>query len=498
MKPWRLALVLAVVVFALGALATWDEWQTKKDDEAKKTENRLTLMKPEDVTELAYATKGNTEITAAEKGGVETKSKVEAYELTAVKNDGKWQLTKPVAALGDQEGISGLLKTLTDYSYTKDLGIGKEKWAEYGLQDPLRTVTMKATGAKPEALTIYVGNKAPVGYSVYFRTDKSDHVYMGSQHLLTSTSRSLFEFRDKTVVKIDEAGIKTLSYKRKNQESIGLSKADGKWAIATPSRLEADAAEVRDFIEEVNALRASNFIDKPDPALQAAFAAPDLELTWQGETGAPTTLRFTEKDDTFYASFDPAQRAFVLAKDQKAKLAKDLTHFRNRRILDQKLMADIQQVQIDGDTYKNFGGEWYKPGEEKDKTKEQGHLRAFVVDLEFAKTDDFLAPTDAQVKKAEGAAPQHRITLTPKAGSPMTLDLYAADAADQYLVKVSGAPYVYRVAKSAFNSMTPAKATAAPAESSGDGDASRDEGSADDGFGDDKLHLDEEGDAPTG
>ena len=93
-----------------------------------------------------------------------------------------------------------------------------------------------------------VGGKAPVGYDVYLKTDHSPEVLMGSQHLLTSTAKSLYELRDKSLVKIDESQLQTLTYKRLGQDAIVFKKDQGKYVITQPAGVEGDSAEIKDYV----------------------------------------------------------------------------------------------------------------------------------------------------------------------------------------------------------------------------------------------------------
>ena len=138
-----------------------------------------------------------------------------------------------------------------------------------------------------------------------------------------------------------------------------------------------------------------------------------------------------------------------------------MSRFRNRRILT-SAQTEATTLKIDGDTFVNVNGNWYTEAAAKDldpsgkpKAEEAAHVRTLMVDLEFAKTDEFLRNDDPAVSTKLGKAPEHRITITPRAGGEIALDLFTADgAADKYLVRVSGAPVVYRVPRSSFASMT--------------------------------------------
>ncbi len=501
MKTWRVAGVLAVVFLALGGLATWDEWQTKRDQIAEGQKNRLVEIKPEEVAEVEYASSGRPEVPAAPDGEATATQPVAAK---AVKRDGKWHLVTPVEALADARQIDALIHTITDYTYTKEVADGKDQWAEFGLANPLRHVTLRTAGASPRSFTVYLGNKVPVGYNVYFRTSDSDKIYMGSQHLLTSTNKAAFDFRDKTLTLLDGSKVRKLTYRQRGQAAIEVTRSEGKWQIVKPEVLPADGDEIQDFISVIARTKVAAFDDKPSAELQQAFVDPEYEVTWQDDSGAATTLKVIDREGRLSASFAPSQLVFGMPDEMRIKLRRDLLHFRNRRIFDGQILG-IKKVDIDGQAYANVQGNWYKadvaakfdasgtfPGGAQNAPAEEAHVRAFLVDVEFAKTTSFVSPDDP-VAKSLNAAPQHRIVLSydDPAKAPLTLELFHADpdasGKQHYLVRTTGAPFIYRVPKTTFNSMWPsASKSVAPDEAP----------ASDENFLDDEEGLDLNG--PTG
>lgn len=469
MRQLKTVLALAVVLLALGGIATWDEWKTKKDKEAEKTQNRVVDIKPEDVIELDYASKATTAADGAEKTD-DPASASGQVDVSAVKKDGLWRLTKPVDVLADSQTIDGLVKAISEYSYAKVITSSRDQWAEYGLLEPARHVTLRTGGDSPRTISVYFGSKAPVGYDVYLRTSLDDRVVIGSQHILMATSKVLNDFRDKTLLKIEEPKLKNFTYTHKGEPAVEIAKADGRYQIAKPEALEADGAAVRDYVEDLNAIKVANFFDQPDDATKKAFESPDYQLTWQHETGEASTLKIADKDGKLLAAFDPTQRVYVLPDDYKAKIGKDLNHFRNRRVLEPESL-DAKTVEIDGEVYQSVEGTWYVQadaakfddkgkfkGDPKDKPAEKANIRAFMVDLEFAKTDRFLPLDDPSAKALE--VPEHRLTLKyhDAAKPALVIDFYKAPGVDdKYLVKRSGGKYIYRVAKSTLNSLKPGK-----------------------------------------
>ncbi len=500
MKQIKTAGILAVVLLVLGGLATWDEWKTKKDQEAEKTQNRFAEIKPGDVIELDYVSKATTPEDGAEKSDEPAKTEGQV-DVSAVKKDGIWRLTKPVDVLADAQTIDGLVKTIAEYSYTKVITSSRDQWKEFGLLEPTRHVTLRTGGDNPKTLTVYFGSKSPIGYNVYLRTSLDDRVVMGSQHVLMSTSKLLNDFRDKKLLQIEEQKLKNLTYVHKGEPAVEIAKTDGKYAIVKPEILEADGAAVRDFVDDLNAIKVANFLDQPDEATKKALATPDYQITWQHETGEASTLKVSDQDGKLLAAFDPNQRVYLLPDDYKARIAKDLNHFRNRRIFEPDSL-DAKTVEIDGNTFQNIEGNWYAAadaaqfddkgkfkGEAQDKPAEKANIRAFMVDLEFAKTDRFVMLDDPQAKSVE--VPEHRLTLSyhDTAKAPLVIEFFKTPGVDdKYLVRRSGGKYLFRVPKSSLNSMKPGKEAPPSPEDEPQGIAP--EGSEEDG-----LNLDDQSSA---
>lgn len=472
-KNLKVAGVLLAILLALGGIATWDERQTVKDAELKSTEKRLVEFSVDEVSEFTFVSRPSTERAEVESSESEVESQV-AVNVTLAKVDGLWRVVRPVDMRADDQAVDNFLRSLADYQYEKVVASGADQLAAFGLKDAAREVSLKFANGRPTA-TIFVGAKAPVGFSVYVRASTSDDVMLGGQHLLTALSKSLHEFRDKTLVRIDEPTLTSLTYRRKDGDTkIALTHQDGRYTLlGATEEIEIDPGEVKDFVDDLNAVRIERFIDAPSVEEKKAFLEPAYSVSWQAKGGAAQSLNFilaNEKVMAAYAASDVTE-AFELPIEFRAKVQKSVKDFRNKRII-RISSDDIKSLQIDGDNYKSIGGEWYKAtdaakfdgekfmGKPEDKPAGQAHLRALLVDLEFAKTVDFYSPEDQAIKSLP-AAPLHRIQLSTKADgtSPITVDLFSdVSSADKYFVKVFGRDQIYHVLKSAFVSLVPGQA----------------------------------------
>lgn len=457
MKKLHTVAILAVVLVALGGLATWDEWKTGQEEKEKETTSKLTILKPENVTAIEYTSRPEE----AEAGGDNG-----SLEISLVKVDGKWRLTKPIDSGADGAAVENMLKSISDFNYTNVVTTEKGRWKEFGL-DPAVTRIQLKTADGAEDTTIFFGSKSPVGYNGYLASSKSDAVLMGSQHILTAVKKSLFDLRDKSMIKIEEDDIKSLTYQSTTGADVFLTKAEGKYRYADDTTAEPDGAYIRDFVDDLNFVRVEKFIDNPEDALAAKFQDPEVTVTFTFENKPEIRLEFVASNDKMYGSIEGDETLFELPPDFAKKIQKKPNDFRNRRIVDGKFMSAVNKVSIDGTEYTKVEGNWYT-GDELKKAQsptegvlpqESAHIRPFMVDLEFAKTEDFYAVTHPDYSEALTQAPQHRIVLetTGENSEKITLELFKHPLLnDKFWVRVSGAGTGYLVAKSNFESIQPA------------------------------------------
>ena len=463
----KLAAGLALVLFALGGLATWDEWQTKREKEIEASKNRLTQIKSDDVVELTYY----SDPEAADAADAEPKTEPAKLVDVSIKRDnGLWNLQRPINARADSGTVESLIKTITDFSYGKVVTEDKARWTEFGLAEPKRWIKLKTGDQHPTELTVFVGAKVPVGYEVYFRTSDGNRVYTGSQHLLLSTSKSLLEFRDKLIATVEEPKVTALTYQRRGEDLIEITRTEGNYGIIRPQQLDGDSPAIKELIDEFGNMRAIGFVDSPDEALRSAFVDPEVVVTFSKQGSEQVVFKFVEYDEKLMIMTTSAPTVYILGDEWKSKIKKQLMDFRSRRIFEADT-ASAKTIEIDGQLYKNIAGNWYTVSDAEkisgigkpaiaasEKPTELSHIRALIVDLEFAKTDKFIDLNGPEAKSLP-AAPLHRIVLGYEDSKrpPISIDAFKVDGdSANYLVRRTGGAFIYRVPVTVFGSMTAA------------------------------------------
>ncbi|MEY4630013.1 MAG: hypothetical protein RIQ81_133 [Pseudomonadota bacterium] len=433
MKQLKTAGLLAAALLVLGGIATWDEWQTKKDDKKKETEKRLLSIEPEKITALEFLNQ-------------EGKDPV---DISFEKKDGKWQILRPTSLRADQQAVDNLLTTLRDYKFEQIVDEATQNPGAFGLDKPRRVIKIKSG----EAETILkVGSNAPVGYSVYAMIDGSPKVYVGSQYLAVSTGKSLHDLRDKSLLAIDTTTIKTVELTRPGQSKTVLEKADGTFGIVKPEVLPADQTAVRNFVDDIAKANALAFDDAPSAATKKLFSGKLLsEVRLAQQDGTQTTIKFIEQPGKLKAWAGGNSPVVELSSDFRTKISKSSQDFRDRKVFN--LVGDkVSKAVVDGKSFEKKNGDWFPAGDDKNPATK---VRALIVDLEFLKASEILSASDKIVKESTSGAPAHSLKLTLD-GQTDAIEVSIwekKNSPESYILKHSASKAVFVVGKSSISAI---------------------------------------------
>lgn len=451
-QQMKTAGILAGVLLALGGLATWDEWQTKKDEKKKETENRLLTLETDKVTGIEFSNREGTP----------------PVEISIQRDAGKWQITRPMRLSADQQAVDNLLTTIRDYKFESVVPDDASKnLADFGLSEPRRVIELKT---EKGPITIKVGTNTPVGYSVYSTADGPGvdgpgKIHVGSQHLAVSTGRSLHDLRDKKLLPFNAAQVTGFELVRPGKPVVKLQKKDGTFTVVAPQSFAAEQTQVSTFLDGIISANASAFFDNPDAKLKSAFKSPGIaEVRMHLDDNRTVSVKFIEKDKKIHAWAGGSTAAAQVPDDLKGKLEKTASDFRERKIF--SFVGDkITQIELDGKTYTKKNGEWYGSD---DAAKPVSQVRSLLVDLEFAKATELLDQKDKVSSESAAKAPAHTVKLTAEgSGQPIEIKIWdKPGSAESFLIKHSesrGSNTVYVIGKASLSALDAMKKPATPA-----------------------------------
>lgn len=376
MQSYKVLIIFLAIFIILGFVAYWDEWQTKKDEEKEKKKNIIFTFNTKEVIKIDYLNK------ASFYKDEYTNKNVSDVELSLEKKDEQiWHVVNPIYTKADVSVVDSVLESLSMLKYENEVSHIKDEWFKFGVHQPHRIISLHFKD-KP-SITYYFGDKAPVGYSVYLRTSESDNVYITNQIILTETNKTLKDFRDKTLINIEEDKITKLILNYKDYKIEILKKQNGYFFAPNVGTYNIEQMQVKNYINDLNVIKVEDFNDQPSQSDSNSFVSnKKLDLVIEYQNAQKQHIQFSVLNDILYASYDSKKLIFKLSNDLKHKIFKTIWDFRDKYIF--KIdMHSLTSITIDDKLYINRNNEWFL---EEDLQKEQNDSTFKPKSHNFVKT----------------------------------------------------------------------------------------------------------------
>jgi len=317
-------------------------------------------------------------------------------DLTVVleKLDQGWVMEEPIKAKADQNTIDNLLNSVADYRKQHLISDERSDWEEFGVDERQRSRSINWRLQDATSFELILGHDTPVGFGVYFRTNKSDAIYSGSQYIVTATANTLGDFRDKSIVQIQPELVRRLAYLVNGELLAEFAYEQGRYHFTHPMGLNADHSAVARLLTDTVNAKAAEFVDEPSPAFKREFrnAGHKISVAWYGDPAhkeANGSVVLATMDNLFWARNDLGQY-FRVSADTMRSLTKHLKDFRHRAIIgfqaSEIAAVDVNEVRF----VKEADEEFYRIEEGVIGKKQYPHIANLLMDLIFARTQDFL------------------------------------------------------------------------------------------------------------
>ncbi|MCB9759180.1 MAG: DUF4340 domain-containing protein [Alphaproteobacteria bacterium] len=199
--------------------------------------------------------------------------------LTADRTAEGWVITAPDPARGDDDTLNGLVDLVDRLK--ADPALEGADPAKYGLDTPRAVLTLRLDDGVEHRLEL--GAKAPVGYKTYVQFNGGG-VQVASGDPGDELTRPLGTFRDRTVIRLDEAVVTGLAWDEA-EAGWAVQRRGEAWWLADGRR--ADARVVARLQQTLRTLTFEGFWEHLTPE-EAGLAPPRATMTITDELGAQT------------------------------------------------------------------------------------------------------------------------------------------------------------------------------------------------------------------
>ena len=220
------------------------------------------------------------------------------------------------------------------------------------------------------------------------------------------------------ILNIPSEQFKEIDLKKKNGESTGVVKIEGKWQIMHPKPLPADQDSVGSLVSSLSSLTSDQLVeDKAGDLSQYGLNAPTEEVKITQKDGKAATLLLGDDTPTgsgVFARLDNDPRIFIVASYVKSSLDKTPNDLRDKRLLtfdsDKLTRVDLTAKGPTVEFGKNNQNEWQilKP---KPLRADGLQVDELVRKLKDAKMDVSSSDAEAVKKAAAGFATGARVAV---------------------------------------------------------------------------------------
>ncbi len=252
----------------------------------------LLELEPDKVKTLQLATKGRS-ITLSSDGA------------------GKWELTQPIKARADSTAVRQLLWSIKDARVREFLASGADAKRRYGLDHPDLTVALTEANASKRLLL----RKAPDPKAgLYALAEPGEGIVTIDARLLTDLSKSPLDLQDRSLLRFETTDVKAVQLRREGH-SLTFTKEGDVWKLTAPTRADAQAGKIYDFLTSLKELRYTKLIkENASDLARYGLKVPQAEVELSMNEGSPLPALLIGKSekDRLYAKLSTGPAVYAI------------------------------------------------------------------------------------------------------------------------------------------------------------------------------------------
>src|SRR5256886_2894027 len=213
-------------------------------------------------------------------------------ELEAQKSGENWQLKNPVDTKADGSEIPSFVSSIR-FGRAQSFPDPPVDAKTAGLDAPALKVTLHDGKAKTDRVLLI--GKSPEKDKYYARDASRDAIFIMDKEIPEKARRPLFDWRDKTIVKLDRDKVEKIEIQR-GSENISLLKSGSDWKLADGKKVQFD--KVSGMFNTLDFEKAKEIIDMPKALAMYGLDKPKLEVSFREGSNDPIRIQFGSDSKT--------------------------------------------------------------------------------------------------------------------------------------------------------------------------------------------------------
>ncbi|MCD5402052.1 DUF4340 domain-containing protein [candidate division NPL-UPA2 bacterium] len=373
---WKSTVVILIIALLGGSYIYFFERRRPTTEEIKEKERRVFDFKSEEVNKLEIKRENET--------------------ILIEKDDGHWQMKKPIDVRADKSEIDSILSKLEFLEWERIMKEDEEEpfnLEEFGLKEPRLQVTFWEKG---KSQTIMLGDETPQKDNVYAKLRDKKDILIVAKGLYDKLDKEVSELRDRTVIEVDKHRVEKIELKYP-ERSIVCVKKDGRWRITQPISDRGDKAKIEDILDKLGDLRVEDFISEdPTDLKKYGLQNPRLEVTvW--EKGEARTVLFGKDLDgeKVYCKRRGLNSIYSVKREIIDDLTKEVNELRDKKVVRIEGLNKIEIAKASEKLIMEKGDDSWKITSPLEVKGDEEAIEDFIEEIEELEIEEFV------VEKAE-------------------------------------------------------------------------------------------------
>ena len=242
--------------------------------------------------------------------------------------------------------VSSFLNTLTTATVQDVVDPHPASLKDFGLDPPAERLEV-STDAKPQQLTLLLGDETPTSGGLYAQVSGNPRLVTIPGYLKTSLEKSLFDLRDKRAVSLDADQVRRIEVESKGKHWTLEKNPEGIWDLVLPPPVRADRSSADGLVSELRTLSMQTIVaeDKKKSA-HYGFGSPTLTVKLTSPQGSQS-LEIGKKDGDRYDAINSALAPiFTLNSSVLTQFQKDPSDLRDKDLFSFSTF-DAKRLEID-------------------------------------------------------------------------------------------------------------------------------------------------------
>jgi hypothetical protein len=255
-------------------------------------------------------------------------------EMELIKNDDSWGLKRPLVDLAAADEADGWVQSLTTEKTLEKIGEGEVfEWSTYGLDKP--RAILDVYGKTGEKIHLEISGKKSFEGNPFIKKNDEKAVYVGTSTWSSLADKSTKDVRDKRVLRNALAELENVSVQQR-KFVLQLKMLEGKWVAPVKPGWRLDQNKVREVVNAVQDMRATEFTLETDPDKDQmstyGFGPKGLSVIYQLKGEKTYVFQFgQDRGKSWYAWPKDLKRVVKVDSAQVEKITKaNLNELRDR------------------------------------------------------------------------------------------------------------------------------------------------------------------------